>query len=383
MKRLVFATGLVLAVFGGVLPAAAAPTAPTATVVMSGLDNPRGLAFGSNGALYVAESGRGGPAPCQTLRGAVQCYGPSGRISRLWHGVTSHVVTGLPSYITTTGPDTGSATGPHDIAVHGRHGVITIGWGDNPALRNTPPSAVWQQFGHLASVNLKHNRWKLGLDISAYEAAANPDHGAVDSNPYGILKRHGRLLVTDAGGNDLLQVSRGDDNDDEGDNDHQGGNGSSISTVAVFPSRSTTPQHSSCVFPGFPPFTDSVPTSVTVGPDGAYYVGELTGAPFCAGNANVYRVVPGHAPTVYCGGFTTIIDLTFGPDRKLYVAQHSNGPVFFGSPGDVVRVGPGCSKTPVTPPLNRPGSLAFGPNGKLYVSVNANQAGTGQVVRID
>jgi DNA-binding beta-propeller fold protein YncE len=65
------------------------------------------------------------------------------------------------------------------------------------------------------------------------------------------------------------------------------------------------------------------------------------------------------------------------------VAQHSNGPVFFGLPGDVVRVGPGCSKTPVTPPLNRPGSLAFGPDGKLYVSINSNSVGIGQVVRID
>jgi len=30
------------------------------TVVMSGLDSPRGLAFGPEGALYVAEAGRGG-----------------------------------------------------------------------------------------------------------------------------------------------------------------------------------------------------------------------------------------------------------------------------------------------------------------------------------
>src|SRR5512138_1235874 len=32
---------------------------PIVTVVMSGLDNPRGLAFGPEGALYVAEAGRG------------------------------------------------------------------------------------------------------------------------------------------------------------------------------------------------------------------------------------------------------------------------------------------------------------------------------------
>jgi hypothetical protein len=39
----------------------------------------------------------------------------------------------------------------------------------------------------------------------------------------------------------------------------------------------------------------TVPNSVAQGPDGAYYVGELTGVPFEAGAARVYRVVPGRA----------------------------------------------------------------------------------------
>jgi hypothetical protein len=343
---------------------------------MTGLDNPRGVAFGKDGALYVAQAGKGGPGPCQVLRAAVQCYGPTGRVWRLWRGVQSDVVTGLPSYIATTGMDTGTATGPADVAVRGRNAVITIGWGENPALRNTPPSAIWQQFGHLAFANVQTGGWRLGTDVSAYETAANPDRGPLDSNPYGLFGRaRGGIVVTDAGGNDLLRVSGGDDEDEDGD-----GDGASISTLAVFPSRSTTPPHAACL--GFPA-TDSVPTSVTVGPDGAYYVGELTGVPFCAANANVYRVVAGQAPAVYCGGFTTITDQTWGPDGKLYVLQHSNGPVFFATPGNIVRVESDCSKTVVSPPLNRPGSLAFGPDGKLYVSINANQVATGQVVRID
>jgi hypothetical protein len=33
-------------------------------VIATGLDNPRGLDFGPDGALYVAEAGRGGDGPC-------------------------------------------------------------------------------------------------------------------------------------------------------------------------------------------------------------------------------------------------------------------------------------------------------------------------------
>src|SRR6266480_4742599 len=121
--------------------------------------------------------------------------------------------------------------------------------------------------------------------------------------PRSTLFPYTTLFRSDAGGNDLLQVRK------DGD----------ISTLAVFPSRSTTPPHSGCAPPppGFP-VTDSVPTSVAVGPDGAYYVGELTGAPFCSGNASIYRVPPEMPPgvvtTPYCSGFTTIIDLAWGPD---------------------------------------------------------------------
>jgi len=359
---------VVTAVVGASLFAAGTAAGTTITPVMTGLDNPRGLAFAKNGALYVAEAGRGGTGPCQVLRGVTACYGPTGRISRYWNGQQKAVVTGLPSYVTAT-----DATGPHDLTVHGHKALITLGWGENPALRNTPPSSIWQQFGHLVRANLNgKGNWKLGTDVSAFEATANPGGGPLDTNPYGILGlKNKRVLVADAGGNDLLDVSKKD-----------------VSLVALFPSRSTTPAHSGCAAPpGFGPSTDSVPTSVTVGPDGAYYVGELTGAPFCSGNANVYRVPPGMPPglvtTPYCSGFTTIIDLTWGPDGYLYVLEHSTGPAFFALPGDVVRVGRGCAKTTVVSGLNRPGSLAFGRDSKLYVSINSTAVGTGQVVRID
>src|SRR5258707_12064610 len=69
------------------------------SVVMSGLDNPRGLNFGPQGALYVAEAGRGGGvgAPSIVQRGTPFYYGASGAVSRLWKGQQERVATGLPS----------------------------------------------------------------------------------------------------------------------------------------------------------------------------------------------------------------------------------------------------------------------------------------------
>lgn len=323
--------------------------APTITTVMSNLDNPRGLAFGPEGALYVVESGRGGTGPCTILRGLLRCYGATGAVTRLWRGEQERVAVGLPSYAD-AGPT--EVTGPHDIAFLGRgHAYVTVGFGADPVER-AGFGAVGAQFGTLIHISAS-GRWKIAADVSAHEPQENPAGGPIDTNPYGVLAEPGSTVVADAGANALLRVKANGD----------------ISTIAAFPSR---PERA----------TDAVPTSVVRGSDGAYYVGELTGAPFIEGAARIYRVVPGSDPEIFAEGFKTIIDLAWGADGSLYVLQHATGAMFFGGPGQIIRIAPDGSRSVVVEGLSRPTSLVVDSTGAFYVSNRGIEVLTGEVLRI-
>jgi sugar lactone lactonase YvrE len=313
---------------------------PPGTVVMSNLDNPRHLAFGPEGGLYVAEAGRG----------ETRCAGSSGAISRLWHGDQRRIVTGLPSHANPAG---NGAIGPHAVSLQGRgNAYATVGLGGEDIAPSAFRAMMGQGFGR--TVRFKPNgRWAYEDDIAAYEEANNPDGAVPDSNPYAILAQPGGHVVTDAGGNDLLRVRA---------------NGA-MSTLAVFPAR-----------PGRP--TDAVPTSVTVGPDGAYYVGELSGAPFNVGDSHIYRVVPGQPPQEYGPTFSFIIDLAWAPDGHLYVLQFASGPGLSG-PGVLYRLESDGTKTAVVTGLIAPGGIVFGRDGAFYISNKSVLAGAGEVLRFE
>jgi hypothetical protein len=269
-------------------------------------------------------------------------------VTRFWRGTQERIVTGLPSQVNPAG----EALGPSDISLHGRGGAfVTIGFGGDPALRSGfgPPGAL---FGTLIQASAGE-AWRVVTDVSAYEALVNPGGGPIDSNPYGILAEPGERIVTDAGGNSLLRI---------------GANGKT-STIATFPSRPVRT-------------TDAVPTEVVKGPDGAYYVSELTGVPFADGAANIYRVVPGSAPEVFLSGFKTVIDIDFGPDDSLYVLEHATGPTFFPGPGRVIRVEPNGNRTEVIGGLTRPTSILLDADGAIYVSNRGTSTGVGEVLKI-
>jgi hypothetical protein len=356
-------------------PSAASPD-PRATVVMCGLDNPRGLAFGPEGSLYVAEAGRGGfglSAPqCFTgAAGGSRCYGATGAISRLWNGVQERVAIGLPSHANLQGIQ---AIGPTDIALVGTP-YVTIGLQQPPAVREQYPFLA--DFARLIQL-LPTGGWRSIADLGAYEAEHDPDHvfyvnPRPDSNPFGLLAAPSghAFLVADAGGNSLLHIAANGD----------------VSTYAVFaPNIEGTRRR------------DPVPTAVELGPDGAYYVGELTAFPFTEGAANIRRVATAGAEPEEClKGFTLIIDIAFDNRGNLYVLRYGNHPQ-----GTLHRIAPdrqaawGRADRPdlcaayaagereiLVSGLTNATAFAVGPDGAVYISNRGIVPGTGQVIRID
>jgi sugar lactone lactonase YvrE len=322
-------------------------------VIASGLDNPRGLDFGQDGALYVAEAGRGGvSALCLPQGGAPptappSCYGPTGAVTRVTgSGSQQRIVTGLPSISFGSG---GAA-------------YLLVGLGGNPAAR-APFEAAGIRLGRIYRISSTGQATDI-LDVSAHEAAANPDGGVVDSNPYSLQLLSGGAVFTDAGGNSLVRIAPT----------------GAMTTLAAFPNRFVPNPFA----PGTIPM-QAVPTTVVQAPDGSFFVGELTGFPFPVGAARVYRVpAAGGTPVVVAEGFTNIIDIVADPSGGGYVLEHDadgiRGP---GTAGRLIRVNASGAQTVLTNAgLTLPGGIAIGPDGALYVTNRSTSPGAGEVVRL-
>ncbi|HQR49406.1 MAG TPA: ScyD/ScyE family protein [Steroidobacteraceae bacterium] len=349
--------------------------AATATVIATGLVNPKGIDESPSGALYVAEAGNGG-SDCSSIAGA--CFGLSGAVSRIDPtGVQPavRIVTGLPS-IYSGSPRV--AVGANDVSFS-RYGAPTIimGLGGDPGVREKL-GAAGANLGKLLRI-LGDNRTMAVADISAFEQANNPDRTTIDSNPYGIEAQPSEWAVADAGANTLLRARP---------------NGKT-SLLAVFaPVTVTNPLNGQTVT------AQAVPTSVTRGPDGYWYVGTLTGFPFATGAASVWRVPPeGGKPELCASGFTTIADVAFDPYGRLYVLEISSGlrvppvppPPPLRTPGKLKRLD-ACGTAPVTVydnsdptqgvVLEYPAGVVIGLDGAAYVTNRTVDSGGGQVIRI-
>jgi hypothetical protein len=350
-RRVLALLGATTLLLSGVMGATASAAGWSVTVLASGLDNPRGVAVGATGTVFVAEGGTGAAG--------------SGQIAAWRHGSLVTAVGGLPSIVS---PE-GDVSGPTNVAARGNGSLVfTIGGGPQgfDTLRRATPARI------LADIQA----YRDAHPKPACDPNANPEiwcdldqpAAPTDSNAYGLALVPGGALVTDAAGDQLLLVSP---------------NGR-VQSVAKFPNEIVSTSH----IPGFPaPFipAEPVPTTVTAGPDGAWYVGELKGFPFTPGASRIWRIAPwarnvtcdptatSGACTLFADGFTSVTGMAFGPDRSLYVVEIvKNGVLglFNGTDvtGALIRYKGGVQTELVAGQLTAPGDVAVSRSGTLYVS---------------
>lgn len=347
-------------------PAGAAeppPPAPAFDVLTAGLHNPRGLAFGEGGRLYVAEAGQGdGTGAGIGYTGSVtEIRGARGN-----HPTSHRVITNLLSLADEEGAVGLDGISFRDGRLYGIMGLSARGIGQGQG--NIGRLVRFDRRGARPIANVGNFDYQWSLD--------HPTLGTEfpNSNPYGLfVDRDGTAYVADAGTNVLTQVDRK----------------GRMRVVAYFPPSVAN---------------DSTPTCVAKGPDGALYVGTLSLVDsFAAPSAKVYRVDlrngrrehrmnypdPLTVATVWAEGLYPINGCAFGRNGDFYATQlftsvtmGPNGPI--PGPGDVVKIPWGhpdqhVSLTGSTLPF--PGGVAVGRDGTVY-AVGGAVSNDGTVVRL-
>ena len=351
--------------------AKAAPQSVRITVLKSGLNAPRHLVATGAGVVVteagsVAPVGKSNCATGPSTEGAgtsLFCSSRTGIIVSISsRGKVTPVLRGLPSVTEEADKE---VTGPSAIAWgHGQEAVtiddfLTKKNGTN-GLEPKPFASI---FGDLKLVSRKKT---AKVSIAGF-AAAHPQSASSlgtfpgelpwDSDPYDVIAYRGGWAVADAGANDVVWVSAS----------------GRVSLLARFPA---SPQEVPPGVIGNPkPVSveaQAVPTSLAVGPGGALYVGVLRGAPSDAGTAYIARVVPGHAPTIWAKGLSTVTAIAFDREGRLLATEFSTGGLLSPPtvPGALVRVsnhGKTVTTLPV-PGLYQPTGVAVSANGTVYVS---------------
>ena len=314
---LVTVAAVTVALAGAAPPAGAKSYAKDPVVVADGLNNPRGLAFGPDASLYIAEAGQGG-----TRCRKDQCVGLTGSIARLKDGRLTRVASGLVSVADKAGD---FAVGADDVAVDADGHLFTVITSAGPRTPSFVPALARAQVGRVLRI-YQSGRLRSLARVDRFEFAHNPDGGEVDSNPYGIAASPGHQFV---GGRTKL--------------------------LAVFPDAARR--------------ADSVPTVVRIGPDHALYVGELSGERAPNGRARIWRLIAGGTPKVYASGFSRITGLAFGRDGSLFVSEFSTNFRKQDPAGRIVRVARDGKRTIIgAGKLFFPAGLAVEPDGAVYVS---------------
>jgi hypothetical protein len=266
--------------------------------------------------------------------------------------------------------------------------VAPIGRGVMYATRGGPGGALFR---------VSRGATRLVVDLNAFEAAVNPDGGEILSNPFDVeVLSGGEALVADAAANSILTVDPSGRADWVATLPTELVSTANIKSLAGCPN--PPPQFAFvCGFPAMLP-AQGVPTSVAIGPDGAYYVGELKGFPAPTGASRVWRIEPGtrHATcgsssacTVVADGFTSIVDLAFGPDGTLYVVELDEASwlaveLGLATLGGTVNACNPSSRTctELASGLTMPIAAAVDRDGTVYAAIRALVPGAASVIQL-
>jgi 4-amino-4-deoxy-L-arabinose transferase-like glycosyltransferase/glucose/arabinose dehydrogenase len=302
-------------------------------VFAAGLVNPRGLAFRSDGSLFVALAGNGGPDLVDVGREKPHRYGRTGQVLRITPtGDKFQMAKNLPSIVTAVNEE----CGPSAIAfVDDRTYLLMAsgGWeiGD-PAFH----SGVYELLSD-GSLRLVWDMTAYVLEHPARARREDPRADVPAGMAYGMAALDGKLYVTDANQEQLFEVDPA--------------TGSARQVVEY-------------------PKSNRAMTGVAAGPDGALYVAEWA-------SSKITRITLDGTISDAATKLRVPVGVTFGPDGAMYVVEFT---------GRVLRAAPVGEeqKDILAEGLRAATAITFGPDGNLYVSEHGQGAaqGEGQILRL-